>query len=431
MSELQLTLIAVGAVLLLAVWAFNRVQEWRWHRMARSTLGAGRPDVLLGEGLGKPADSADLQTVALREEPPFDLPERQHAGISELHDDLIEPLDGGLAQQGVDWLADEGAAPVVAAPAAPVPETVMRAAQAGAESMKSEPVDSEEGAPTLVLPPREDLVAPPDGEIEYLVTLGCSAPLTGVELWQQLARSSTPARGTRWLGRRVTDGGWCVVLPESDQRFDSLRAALLLANRSGPVSELDVERFCSLVSAVATALKLRVEFPPRAPALERAEALDAFCAEVDIVVGINVMLSSNQTVQAGRIARWAEAHGMNLGRDGAFHLRSAQGHTIWRLVNRDPRPFSHAGIGHMTVSGVTFLLDVPLVDAADQRLSPMFDAAATLARELGARVLDDNGATLGPQQLGRIATELSSLLERMAADGIPAGGVRARRLFAG
>jgi hypothetical protein len=410
MSELQLTLVAIGAGFLLVVWAINRFQEWRWHRMARSTLGTERPDVLLGE---LPHETAsDAPPLSEPREPAFN--ERPLAGIR-----LELPAED-------EHYPEPEPARVALAERAPVERALAGLGMAPPVAVAAEP---EAPPPELVEPPREELVAPPDEDIEYLVTVGCTAPITGVELWSHLARATTPVRGARWLGRRVTDGGWSVVLPESEQRFDSLRAALLLANRSGPVGELDLERFCSLVSAVSTTLKLRAEFPPRAPALQRAEALDAFCAEVDVVVGINVVTTGGQTTPAGRVARWAENHGMVLGRDGSYHLCNAQGYTVWRLANRDPRPFTPAGINQMTLSGVTFLLDVPLVEAAADRLSPMFDAAATLARELGARVLDDNGAALGPQQLGRIARELASLLQKMDAEGIPAGGDRARRLF--
>ncbi len=409
MSQLQLTMVAIGAVLLVGVWAFNRFQEWRWHRMARSTLGNERPDVLLGElpPAGSTAHEGGSEPAigALDGEAPVQSPPRAPA-------------------QRLDVLVDDAPEPPPAAAAEPAVTPAEAIGTDQTQAASEEPA----AAGTILVPPRDDLVAPPDEDIEYLVTLGCSAPVSGIELWHHLARATTPVRGARWLGRRVTDGGWSVVLPDSDQRFDSLRAAMLLANRSGPASELDLERFCSLVSAVATTLKLRAEFPSRAPALQRAEALDAFCAEVDVVVGINVA-AAGQAVPAGRIARWAENHGMSLGRDGGFHLRNAQGHTVWRLVNRDPRPFAQAGLGQMAVNGVTFLLDVPLVEGAAERLSPMFDAAAMLARELGARVLDDNGAALGPQQLGRIARELGVLLQRMETEGIPAGGERARRLF--
>lgn len=420
MSQLQLTMVAIGAALLVGVWAFNRFQEWRWHRMARSTLGGDRPDVLLGELPPVEAASAERSSepaMGSLGEPARPLPSPH---IAEHRDVQVDDDAEALPLPSPDALpaaVTQGAAAVVPGGAA---AAVPLSASDSAGDVLSAPV---------LGPPRDDLTAAPDEDIEYLVTLGCSVPVSGVELWHHLSRASVPVRGARWLGRRVTDGGWNVVLPESDQRFDSLRAALLLANRSGPASELDVERFCSLVSALATMLKLRAEFPPRAPALQRAEALDAFCAEVDVVVGINVVTPAGQSVPAGRIARWAETHGMVLGRDGGFHLRNAQGHTVWRLVNRDPRPFAQSGLGQMTVDGVTFLLDVPLVDAAADRLSPMFDAAATLARELGARVLDDNGAPLGPQQLGRIARELATLLQRMESEGIPAGGERARRLF--
>jgi len=419
MNDLQLTLLGIGAAAIAAIWIFNRIQEWRWHRMAKSTLGTGRPDVLLGEDPSATAEEIDALVERLEESDAHSEIPTPHLD----HHDIPEEVDLEIAHR-LDTLQQEEAD--IDAHLASI-RLGMEASEEGKAQDATLAQESE--GEQLVSPPRDELLAAPDESIEYLVTLGCTTPITGPELWQNLARASSPVRGARWLGRRVTDGGWSVIQAESDQRFDSVRAALLLASRSGPVGELDLERFCSLVSALATSMNLRAEFPPRAPALERAIQLDHFCADVDIVVGMNVVATSGQTISGGRIARWAETHGMRLGKDGSYHLLNPQGYTIWRLSNRDPRPFTPAGVAQMTVSGVTFLLDVPMVQSANDKLSPMFDAAATLARELGARVLDDNGQQLGPQQLGRIERELANLLLKMQADGIPAGEERARRLF--
>jgi FtsZ-interacting cell division protein ZipA len=414
MNDLQLTLLGIGAAAIAAIWIFNRIQEWRWQRMAKSTLGSGRPDVLLGEEPKLSSESPD-ESVEQRDGggetltiPPELEQEIEYSDIKDHHQaHLIDDFQHEQAES----------------------DAHLASIRLGMETSDEEGTGPLHEGSSLSTPPRDDLTAPPDERIEYLVTLGCTAPITGSDLWQNLARASAPVRGARWLGRRVTDGGWSAILPDSDQRFDSVRAALLLASRSGPVGELDLERFCSLVSALATSMNLRAEFPPRAPALERAIQLDHFCAEVDIVIGMNVVATSGQTISGGRIARWAETHGMSLGKDGSYHLLNPQGYTVWRLSNRDPRPFTPSGVSQMTISGVTFLLDMPMVQSANDKLSPMFDAAATLARELGARVLDDNGQQLGPQQLGRIERELASLLLKMQADGIPAGEERARRLF--
>jgi|GEM_PF-409902 hypothetical protein len=419
MNDLQLTLLGIGAAAIAAIWIFNRFQEWRWHRMAKSTLGTGRPDVLLGEEPGAISESSEAQDEHIENS------DLHHDLPSQLEEDLdaTEHTETTLAHEIDDLVRDEAEM-----------DAHLASIRLGMESSHEDPQHEhghESGAEDIQLfsAPRDELTAPPDETIEYLVTLGCTSPITGPDLWQNLARASSPVRGARWLGRRVTDGGWSVILPDSDQRFDSVRAALLLASRSGPVGELDLERFCSLVSALATSMNLRAEFPPRAPALERAVQLDNFSADVDIIVGMNVVAAAGQTISGGRVARWAETHGMTLGKDGSYHLLNPQGYTVWRLNNRDPRPFTPSGVAQMTVTGVTFLLDVPMVQSANEKLSPMFDAAATLARELGARVLDDNGQQLGPQQLGRIERELANLLLKMQADGIPAGEERARRLF--
>jgi hypothetical protein len=414
MSELQWTLLLVGVGLVVGVWVFNRIQEWRWHRLAKKTLGSVEKDPLMA-ATPTCIDETDVREISDAER----LDALHAAHVSGEEANTVPTL------QQFDELdvAAELEALKQAQQSEPDDLPVLTETEAEAET-RATPVPN-----ALVTLQREDLTAPPDEGIEYLVPLGCTAPVTARALWHNLSRSQANVRGMRWLGRRVTDGGWSVLTPESEQRFDSLRAALLLASRSGPVSELDMERFCSVVSALATTMNLRVEFPPRNAALVRAAALDQFCAEVDVVVGINVVAVSGQTLSGGRIARWAEAHGMVLAEDGAYHLLTPQGASLWRLANRAPLPFTAQSIHELALAGVTFLLDVPMVESANEKLSPMFDAANILARDLGARVLDDNGQALGLSQLGRIERELAQMMLKMVAEDIPAGSSRARRLF--
>jgi len=55
MTELQIGLAAIGAVVVLGVLAYNRLQERRARRAAERAFGGPRPDALMGEGSGEPA----------------------------------------------------------------------------------------------------------------------------------------------------------------------------------------------------------------------------------------------------------------------------------------------------------------------------------------------------------------------------------------
>ena len=65
MSELQIGLLAIGAVVVACVLVYNRVQEGRARRDAERNFRSGHEDVLLGDALiGQPLDSRGADAAA-------------------------------------------------------------------------------------------------------------------------------------------------------------------------------------------------------------------------------------------------------------------------------------------------------------------------------------------------------------------------------
>lgn len=71
MTELQLGLLAIGAVVVAGVFAYNRVQERRAQREAQRSFASGHDDVLLGGGAGE----ARAPAAAHRPEPQRERPQ--------------------------------------------------------------------------------------------------------------------------------------------------------------------------------------------------------------------------------------------------------------------------------------------------------------------------------------------------------------------
>ena len=59
MSELQLGLLAIGALVVVAVLAYNKWQELRYRKLAERSFGAGHEDVLMGLGRADPANAGE------------------------------------------------------------------------------------------------------------------------------------------------------------------------------------------------------------------------------------------------------------------------------------------------------------------------------------------------------------------------------------
>ncbi len=68
MTELQLGLLAIGAVVVAGVFAYNRMQERRAQREAQRSFASGHEDVLLGVGSGS-ADEVRAPAATHRPEP--------------------------------------------------------------------------------------------------------------------------------------------------------------------------------------------------------------------------------------------------------------------------------------------------------------------------------------------------------------------------
>jgi hypothetical protein len=231
------------------------------------------------------------------------------------------------------------------------------------------------------------------------------------------------------VGKRVrvlgltTKDEWEAV--RHDGLYQELRVGLQLVDRQGPVSDAQMVLFCEQVNAFAEAQAGVATFPRREDKLRVARDLDAFCAEVDMLVGLSVV-SSRAPFPMSRVRAMAESAGMVLEMDGAFHARSESGKSLFTLADRHHRPFD----GLDDTPSITLVLDVPRVAGGEQAFDRMADLAQQMALTLGGDLVDDENRSLKPADLAAIRKQLVTIYAKMDDRGIAAGGVAALRLFA-
>jgi hypothetical protein len=212
-------------------------------------------------------------------------------------------------------------------------------------------------------------------------------------------------------------------------RYTSVRAALQLVDRSGPVNGEHLQRFGEAVRAAARDMAAIAELPEFAPALERAGDLGRFYAEVDVVVGINVVAHAGQVFQGTRIRAVAEAAGLHLQPVGVFHCLDKQGGALFSLENQEPDPFLIDKIRGLATPGITFLLDVPRVADGLRAFDRMVAMSRSFADSLDGMLADDNRVPLNDAGLDKIRAQLRAIYGAMEQRGIHAGGPLALRLF--
>jgi FtsZ-interacting cell division protein ZipA len=245
-------------------------------------------------------------------------------------------------------------------------------------------------------------------------------------LWQRKFDFRKPVQV---CGLTMTTKKWERVIAESQVLYERFRVALQLVDRSGAISEAKLADFRDLVLGVARHIKADATVPDIHETYRHAVEMDTFCAEVDQMVGVNLMPPKGRLLLGARIAQAAALVGMTLEADGAFHLMDAQGQSLFSLINRDNQPFQHLSLETTSTAGLTMLLDVPRVEEPASQFDRMMQVARLLAKELQLNLVDDHLVVLNDKGLALIRERINDVELKMCAKGITPGSSQARRLF--
>ncbi|MCD8505434.1 MAG: hypothetical protein LRY53_04145 [Burkholderiaceae bacterium] len=352
MSELQISLIAIGAVIILAIVGFNWWQDRRARQKMQDSLPAVDDDPLL-------RGSDDNQEG----------PERREPGLGRL----------GLTSQPVD---DDGHA-VASAPA-----------------------------------------AEPDAMIEAVVELNLTQPLSGREIAEHLRDGLDLGRRPVRVLLQAEDGSLSAQLG-ADRSYTAVQLAVLLANRTGPISAIEWSQLWGKAQDLADKLEASVDGPEQNDVLARANELDSTCATLDAQVTLTLTLNERRAttdlvssatamgfVDHRSYLAWIGDHGLE-----CFTLSRADGQAL------------NAGMSH--VDQLTLLLDVPRTPVNPVNFGRMMEVGLELARRVGGEIVDDQGKPLVSGADVTIDQQLQALCSQLEAAGLTPGSERARRVFAG
>jgi len=407
LTTFQLVLVGLGIALVLAVVLYNWLQELKYRREAGLGPGGLRDE---------PRPEPGAEPGAQRIEPRIHFPEGPEG-----------EAPAGVAHAPSERLPAPEPAGMDMPTAAPREGEAHAAGPAGmpfvVEQMQAREDEAERG-PSAAQPFARE--SPLDSRTEYIARLRFSHPATPPlsTLLDALRQIGKPVRA---MGKRE-DGVWEALAGPGRASYTALELGLQLADRSGAASASQIEAFCGTLYAFAAEHGGAVSCPDREAALEEAQALDLFCIEVDVLIGLNVVAQDGRPFRLADVHRLAAEAGMGLQADGTYALRNAQGATLYTLTNQAEQPFQagdEAGLSH----GVTLLFDVPTVADGSRVFDRMADLGHRMAATLGGHLVDDNGRLVSQESLHRIRERLAEAYAGMAARGIPAGGDRARRLF--
>jgi hypothetical protein len=347
MSELQLALLAIGALVVAGVYGYNLLQQRRLRRRTEQAFQDKPGDALLGGG----------------------------------------------AAPGTGF---ERIEPTLGAGAAPGP----------------------------------DAGAGPDPEVECVAELRPAEPLPAEALAPAFARRAELGKPLRWFGQDAVSGQWVELQPAAaGSSYALFRGALQIADRAGPASAVTLGQFRDLVNSLARDLGAEAECPDPGAEQARAANLDAFCAEVDVMMVVNAVSQDGAAFPGTKVRALAEAAGFRLDPDGVFRYRDEEGTHLFSLCNQEDAPFRPDAVKTMSTRGVTFFLELPRVRSGEHAFDRMVAIARSFCGTLGAMLVDDNRVPLNDTGIERIRGQIRTLAGRMEGRGVAPGGPRALRLF--
>jgi FtsZ-interacting cell division protein ZipA len=185
-----------------------------------------------------------------------------------------------------------------------------------------------------------------------------------------------------------------------------------------------------MTQAVAANLYAVIDCPDKQTALASAAELDQFCADVDVLIGFNIISKDGAPFAGTKLRGLAESAGMKLMPDGSFHYLNDHGAQLFSLANLEPAPFSPEEMKHLATHGVTFLFDVPKATGGVQAFNQMLLAARQFMGPLSALMVDDNRRELTDSGIDKIRQQLAAIYAKMEQHEISPGSPRSKRLFA-
>jgi hypothetical protein len=218
---------------------------------------------------------------------------------------------------------------------------------------------------------------------------------------------------------------WTLIEDSPADAWRELRAGLQLASRAGPVAEEEIAAFNETVANFAASINAVSQRESPAAAAARSRELDAFCAEADIEVAVNLVGRAGATFALARVKALALENGFAETGSGTFVRRGANGAVAMTIRLQD----GEAKRNTAYATGLTFALDVPHVADPVAVFSDMGALAEDFGRELGGELVDDQRKPLGASGMAAIRRSLEPVVSSMEAHGVPAGGALARRLF--
>ncbi|MEO8598874.1 MAG: cell division protein ZipA C-terminal FtsZ-binding domain-containing protein [bacterium] len=385
MTDLQISLIAIGGTIVVGVISYNKWQEYKTKKSVERAFSSNHDDVLM-----QPSGAAEAVGAAeVRHEPSFSA-----FGGNTAVEDALQPVDQ----------VDQSASVV--------------AADAAAQMDAQTPI------------PEQEL--PLDPLIDCNIPLMLESPVHGAQILPIVQTlTQIGSKPIHFIGLRE-DQVWEAV--SGDGTYTALQAGVQLANRSSAMTELEYSELVMRLREVADKMGAEPDLPDMEEVVYVARELHRFISEHDVQLGINIH-TNGAPWALNSLRPMLKKVGFELRPDGRYSMPDGDGGNLF-LLSVNAKPIALTAVtatattaATPTTPRLTLLLEVPSVAPQRDGYGAMMACAKLLAVKLGGSVVDDDSQMLTDEALAEIASQVTAFYDDMEASEIPAGSIRAQRLF--
>jgi FtsZ-interacting cell division protein ZipA len=281
---------------------------------------------------------------------------------------------------------------------------------------------------TSDLPPPEKRPAL-DALIDVIAAVEIDHPASGDAALQ--AMPATRRVGSKLFsleGLNTETGLW--EHPRNGQRYSAFQSGVQLANRTGPLNEIEFSEFVTKTQHFADAINGAPEFPDMLEEVARARELDSFASAHDAQLSFTLK-ATKAAWSPGYVHQNAARLGFIAGvLPGRMVVPAATvGLPPILLLTFDSQAAMSEDPTQSAIYELSLSLDVPQVDRKEEPYARMIQTAYELARVMDGAISDDNGQPLSETAIGAIARDLLALYDTLDARDLSAGSPQARRLF--
>ena len=268
-----------------------------------------------------------------------------------------------------------------------------------------------------------------DALIDAIAPLRVESPVSGAFALAHLP-TTRRAGGKPFLieGLNSESGEW--EAPTHSQRYGEFQAGVQLANRTGPLNEIEYSEFVQKVQAFADGISAMADFPDMLEAVASARELDAFAGQHDAQLAVHLQARS-AAWSVGYILQHAGRHGFVPGVvPGRLVLQATEeGAPPVLTLTFDSQAALADDPNLAALRDVTLSFDVPQTEAAAEPFVAWQASAQALSLGMDASIVDDHGRALTPEGFNAIGAELGRLYTALQERDLAAGSAAARRLF--